>query len=315
MFRGGESQYRLNDKLVRLKEIKDMLADTGLGVRAYSVIEQGRIGQILSGKPQERRRLIEEAAGVTRYKQRKRLAELKLEEATANRMRLDDIISEVERALRSLKRQSNAARRFKARDREYKELLNRVLRARWSGLQIKLRELQEGVDQATDHDAQLAAELSRAEAALAQQREQLDQLNNELNRHRSKASDCNATIEGRQEFLKGAKQTLQEVTERLTNGKTVATQRQRELETHLQTIQKLAVRKQELASEREVAGAALQEDEERVTGAEQALALVESEQEELRSRMMVSLGELNTQQSRHHRLQIDLLAGLFELGS
>ena len=70
VFRGGESQYRLNDKLVRLKEIKDILADTGLGVRAYSVIEQGRIDQILSSKPQERRKLIEEAAGVTRYKQR-----------------------------------------------------------------------------------------------------------------------------------------------------------------------------------------------------------------------------------------------------
>jgi len=101
VFRTGESQYRLNDQVVRLKEIRDLLMDTGLGIRAYSVIEQGRIGMILSGKPQDRRKLLEEAAGITRYKQRKHLAELKLEDATANRMRLDDIISEVERALRS----------------------------------------------------------------------------------------------------------------------------------------------------------------------------------------------------------------------
>ena len=102
VFRGGESQYRLNGRVVRLKEIKDLLMDTGLGIRAYSVIEQGKIGMILSGKPQERRKLLEEAAGITRYKARKNVAELKLQEATANLLRLDDVISEVERALRSL---------------------------------------------------------------------------------------------------------------------------------------------------------------------------------------------------------------------
>ncbi|HXO21088.1 MAG TPA: AAA family ATPase, partial [Thermoanaerobaculia bacterium] len=106
VFRTGESQYRLNGKVVRLKEIRDLLMDTGLGIRAYSVIEQGKIGMILSGKPQERRRLIEEAAGITRYKQRKGIAELKLQEAMANLLRLDDIVAEVERALRSLKRQA-----------------------------------------------------------------------------------------------------------------------------------------------------------------------------------------------------------------
>ena len=81
VFREGGSQYRLNGKVVRLKEIKDLLMDTGLGIRAYSVIEQGKIGMILSGKPQERRKLLEEAAGITRYKERKRIAEVKLEEA------------------------------------------------------------------------------------------------------------------------------------------------------------------------------------------------------------------------------------------
>ena len=116
VFRGGEGQYRLNGKLVRLKEIKDLLMDTGLGIRAYSVIEQGKIGMILSGKPQERRKLIEEAAGITRYKARKSIAEVKLQEATANLLRLDDVISEVERALRSLKRQAGAARRYQEKE-------------------------------------------------------------------------------------------------------------------------------------------------------------------------------------------------------
>ena len=121
VLRSGESQYRLNGRTVRLKEIKDLLMDTGLGIRAYSVIEQGKIGMILSSKPQERRRLLEEAAGITRYKARKRVAEVKLEEAMANLLRLDDVIAEVERALRSLKRQAGAAKDTHAKHEEHAE--------------------------------------------------------------------------------------------------------------------------------------------------------------------------------------------------
>src|SRR5262245_46801377 len=141
VFRTGESQYRLNGKVVRLKDFRDLLMDTGLGIRAYSVIEQGKIGLILSGKPQERRRLLEEAAGITRYKGRKRIAEVKLEEATANLLRLHDIVAEVERNLRSLKRQAGNARRFQEKQAEVRQLLEAVLNGRWSDLQGRLETL------------------------------------------------------------------------------------------------------------------------------------------------------------------------------
>src|SRR5687768_6526360 len=134
VFRGGEGQYRLNGKRVTLKEIRDLLMGTGLGIRAYSIIEQGKIGLILSGKPQERRRLLEEAAGVTRYKERRRIAEVRLEEATANLLRLDDVLGEVDRAVRSLKRQAGAARRWQALEAAHRELMGRVLSGRWSHL-------------------------------------------------------------------------------------------------------------------------------------------------------------------------------------
>src|SRR5204862_1692940 len=94
VYREGHGEYFLNDKQVRLKDIQDQLLGTGLGVRAYSVIEQGRIDQVLSTKPQDRRRLIEEAAGITRYKLKKRLAETKLEETRGNLLRISDIIAE-----------------------------------------------------------------------------------------------------------------------------------------------------------------------------------------------------------------------------
>ncbi len=141
VFRGGEGQYRLNGKRVTLKEIRDLLMGTGLGIRAYSIIEQGKIGLILSGKPQERRRLLEEAAGVTRYRERRRVAEVKLEEATANLMRLDDVLGEVDRAVRGLKRQAAAARRYQALEADLRELLARVLAGRWAALVARERAL------------------------------------------------------------------------------------------------------------------------------------------------------------------------------
>ena len=113
VFRTGESEFRLNGKRVRLKDISDILMDTGLGIRNYSVMEQGKIDLILSNKPQDRRRLIEEAAGITKYKTKRRAAELKLEETQQNLLRIDDTLGEVTRNLNSLKRQASKARRHK----------------------------------------------------------------------------------------------------------------------------------------------------------------------------------------------------------
>src|SRR6478672_1461626 len=129
VYRDGDGEYFLNGKRVRLKDIQDVLFGTGLGVRAYSIIEQGKIDQVLSSKPQDRRRLIEEAAGITKYKVKKRAAELKLEETRANLTRLADIIAEVDRACASLKRQASKAERYKERTallREKKLLLARL---------------------------------------------------------------------------------------------------------------------------------------------------------------------------------------------
>src|SRR4029079_3409277 len=113
VYRDGAGEYFLNDKQVRLRDIQDQLLGTGLGVRAYSVIEQGRIDQVLSTKPQDRRRLIEEAAGITKYKLKKRLAETKLEETRGTLLRISDIIAEIERNCASLKRQASRAARYK----------------------------------------------------------------------------------------------------------------------------------------------------------------------------------------------------------
>jgi chromosome segregation protein len=113
LYRSGESEYLIDDRVCRLRDVQDLLMDSGVGVKAYAVIEQGKIGQILGARPTERRQLIEEAAGVTKYKSRRRAAELKLEAAQGNLTRVDDIIHEVEKQRRALKRQAAKARRYR----------------------------------------------------------------------------------------------------------------------------------------------------------------------------------------------------------
>jgi len=117
LFRSGESEYLLNGKLCRLRDIQDIFMGTGLGPESYAIIEQGRIGQILSSKPTDRRAIIEEAAGITKFKTRKRLAEARLEDAKMNLARINDIFDEVTRQMNSLKRQASKAERYaKLRD-------------------------------------------------------------------------------------------------------------------------------------------------------------------------------------------------------
>ncbi len=132
LFRSGESEYLLNGKLCRLRDIQDIFMGTGLGPESYAIIEQGRIGQILSSKPTDRRAIIEEAAGITKYKSRKRLAEARLEDAKLNLARINDIFDEVTRQMNSLKRQASKAERYaKLRD-EMREKLRIVLASKFT---------------------------------------------------------------------------------------------------------------------------------------------------------------------------------------
>ena len=130
LFRTGESEYLLNGKLCRLRDIQDIFMGTGLGPESYAIIGQERIGQLLSSKPHDRRSIIEEAAGITRFKTKKRLAELRLESAKQNLARVEDIFEEVTRQMNSLKRQASKAERYAAVRDELRSRLRVVLASR-----------------------------------------------------------------------------------------------------------------------------------------------------------------------------------------
>ena len=132
LFRSGDSEYLLNGKLCRLRDIQELFMGTGLGPESYALIEQGRIGQILSSRPTDRRAIIEEAAGITKFKTKKRLAEARLEDAKQNLNRVNDIFEEVTRQMNSLKRQASKAERYaKLRD-EMRAKLRIVLASKFT---------------------------------------------------------------------------------------------------------------------------------------------------------------------------------------
>jgi chromosome segregation protein len=157
LYRSGQSEYLINGRIARLRDIQEMFMGVGLGPDSYAIIEQGRIGLILSTKPMERRAIIEEAAGVTKFKTKKRLAEAKLESSKLNLARVNDIVVEVEKQLGSLKRQASKARRYA----EIRDQMRGIVRQMLAG---KAREL----DAEAERIAKQLAELTTAETQHAQ---------------------------------------------------------------------------------------------------------------------------------------------------
>ena len=180
LYRTGDSDYLMNGRPCLLRDIQDLFAGTGLGGAHYAIIEQGRIGQILSSKPLDRRGLIEEAAGITKFKSRKRATELKLESAKQNLTRLNDIISEVERQVNSLKRQAQKARRYRRLREEMRSLLKVIFAADYYRLNEAIDrvagELEEAGRNQTGLDARLSDLESENRAASAQARTAEDHL-------------------------------------------------------------------------------------------------------------------------------------------
>ena len=196
LFRSGDSEYLLNGKLCRLRDIQDLFMGTGLGPETYALIEQGRIGQILSSRPTDRRAILEEAAGITKFKTKKRLAEARLEDAKLNLARVNDIFDEVTRQMNSLKRQASKAERFaKLRD-EMRAELRVVLASKFAAIEqesteldAQLNALAEDMLHRTETVQQLEAEHGEStergyaiETELRENRERLSQLAMEIDR-------------------------------------------------------------------------------------------------------------------------------------
>ena len=166
LFRSGESEYYINKVPCRLKDITDLFLGTGVGHRAYSIVEQGKMDFILSAKPEERRILIEEAAGVTKYKDRKAAAQRKMEATQQNLLRLNDIIGEIKRQINSLNRQAKKAERYKGYREEIRALELGQAAQTWHNLEAQRREWKTSLQEIEDLEVRATAEIKEVETAL-----------------------------------------------------------------------------------------------------------------------------------------------------
>jgi chromosome segregation protein len=208
LYRNGESEYLMNGSVCRLRDIHELFMDTGLGSKAYSIIEQGKIGLILSSKPADRRALIEEAAGITKYKSRRRQTQLKLEAAQQNLLRVNDIVHEVEKQLESLKRQASKARRYRVLREEMQGVERVLFGRRFLDLQAQGQSLSARLATETEREraATIALETEEAqmevrrnvlyedESRLDDARTRLNELTLAVDRHQGRSGYCKQQI-------------------------------------------------------------------------------------------------------------------------
>jgi chromosome segregation protein len=192
VFRDGRSEYRINGTLCRLKDIHDLLMDTGIGRTAYSIMAQGQIDQILSSKPEERRAVFEEAAGITKFKREKKEALRKLDFTEANLLRVSDVLAEQERRMNSLRRQVAKARRYQALAADTRVLDSHLSHRKFVQLTAERDELVVSIRGLEVRDTELEMQLPAKEEAVTETRAaarvfegELAELRQHLNEHRN----------------------------------------------------------------------------------------------------------------------------------
>jgi chromosome segregation protein len=191
LYRSGESEYLIDGKGARLRDIQDLFSGTGLGPESYAIIEQGRIGQILSNKPADRRAIIEEAAGIGKYKTRKRLAEAKLEASKQNLSRVFDILEEVGRQVNSLKRQASKAKRYEELRAEMLGHLRRAVSGRFRVLESEAAKLALDLGQAQTNFQNFSNEVQAKEQEHTRTQESCYQIEASLTAARARVAELN----------------------------------------------------------------------------------------------------------------------------
>ena len=192
LYRNGDSEYLINKTACRLKDVRSLLLDTRAGTKGHTVIAQGQIDQILNASPQDRRELIEETAGIIRYKKQKAEALRKLDATQQNLLRVRDIIAEVKKQLNSLERQARQARSYQTLHQEAKSLEIRLLTNEYRVLRTTLKEVESELQTLGDHESEQSAELAR--------------LNTELERIKLAMAVANEAIGQRREELSKVEQ-------------------------------------------------------------------------------------------------------------
>jgi len=213
IFKSGESEYRINNKICRLKDIRELFLDTGVGARAYSILEQGQIDKVLSVSKTDRRAIFEDAAGISKYKAHKKEALRKLDRTEQNLLRLADILGEVGKQLRSVKHQAGKARNYLLYTERLKELQVNYSLAEYAKNQEELKEKESILEQEKKKFEELVAEVTREDNLMSELGRRIIETENKLNRTDNSLFAVQSKIEQRLqriEFLQARIAELQE---------------------------------------------------------------------------------------------------------
>ncbi|HMQ03832.1 MAG TPA: chromosome segregation protein SMC [Pyrinomonadaceae bacterium] len=189
LYLSGESEYQLNGQACRLRDIQDLFAGTGLSGAHYAIVEQGRIGQVISAKPSDRRILIEEAAGISKFRTRQRAAEARLESAKANLSRISDIVTEIDKQANSLRRQAAKTRRYVALQEEFRGRLLQLYAAEGQYLSTKIHELETEHLKAEQAEIESSARVAESESWFREATEKARSTEDDLARVRHELAD------------------------------------------------------------------------------------------------------------------------------
>jgi chromosome segregation protein len=306
LYRSGESEYYLDGRRCRLKDVQALFEGTGLGPNSYALIEQGRIGQILSSKPADRRSLIEEAARIALFKSRRYSAEMKLEMAQQNLLRVHDIIREVARQLNSLRRQAAKARRYGRLREELRNVQRLKLGMEYRQMSGRLEECAGRLREAHEREQSVLSTLSRAEEARGRLRESGLKLEQEVNELRDRLAHLRVELGNAQGLRESLDSQRLSLTERLKDleREQLAVDGRRQLVNHEQDRLKNAVNilSEEIAREQEN----LDAEQSRSEMLHRALEQAEGDIEALRSLLLNGAGQLSDLRNTVTRCQENL---------
>lgn len=301
VFRTGESEYLLNGAACRLKDVVDLFRDTGIGRDGYSIVGQGRVGEILSQKSEDRRQVFEEAAGIVKYKARKSEAEKRLDNTEQNLSRIADIISELESRLEPLRLQSEDARKYLAMREEQKGLDLNVFLIRSERYQEKIAELR----LTAENMRETLAQNEREQQALNERRESVQ---NQLSEREEKAAELRESLqaliqeveaqEGQANVLRERLAASRREQARVEDEKRAAEEGETGMRRRIETLEGEIVREGEAVAAREERQAAL---DRALEEAEAAAARLETEAEDAKERVirfMNDMGDVKSEQAR-----------------
>ncbi len=303
LYRSGESEYRINGNTCRLKDINELFYDTGIGKEGYSIIGQGQIDKILNGKPEDRRELFDEAAGIVKFKRRKTIAQKKLDDEKQNLVRVSDILSELEKQVGPLARQSEAARKYLALKEELKTYDVNLFLLETEGIQKQVQDVEEkaqivsgDLEEAAAQSERHKAEYDRLEQELAVLDEKITDKRNHLSQAEMRKGNLEGQINVLNEQINTEKMHADHINSRIRSI-------DQDMEEKTEQIQNYQEDNADITDAHDASRIKLVDSEEQLRHDDEKLMLLDQELEQAKSTMIAGLNEKAALTARQQRYE------------